>query len=164
MIPSQRLRDLVPRKGLAVCQQAIEDAQSIIDAVFACGEEPRLIHNDLHPWNLLVDRDRLSILDFEDLMWGYPIQDIATMFYYLRCQSASTVLEAAFREGYEEIADWPAADAVALNALIAARGLMLVNTLLNGERRQDRVAAEHFVPLIVERLGRWKDGRPAPAH
>ena len=42
----------------------------------------RILHNDLHQWNVRIYRGRLSPIDFEDLMWGWPVQDIATTLYY----------------------------------------------------------------------------------
>ena len=47
-----------------------EEIQSLWDTQ----EPPRLIHNDLHPWNILIHNEELIPIDFEDLQVGYPIR------------------------------------------------------------------------------------------
>jgi Ser/Thr protein kinase RdoA (MazF antagonist) len=44
----------------------------------------RPIHNDLHPWNALVDRQRICAIDFENMLLGFPVQDIGTTLHHLR--------------------------------------------------------------------------------
>ena len=45
-----------------------------------CERQPAvysLIHADMHPGNVLVDGDRLTIIDFDDAAWGWHAYDIA---------------------------------------------------------------------------------------
>ena len=74
--------DLFPPERRAVFKQAIQWAQTAIDRLQANGEPMRILHNDLHQWNVRIYRGRLLPIDFEDLMWGWPVQDIATTLYY----------------------------------------------------------------------------------
>ena len=50
--------------------------QAFVD-LYADREGPRVIHNDLWHDNIMLYRGRLYPFDFEDTIWGYPVQDIA---------------------------------------------------------------------------------------
>ena len=62
-----------------LARQMDEEIQSLWDTQ----EPPRLIHNDLHPWNILIHNEELTPIDFEDVQVGYPIQDIAVALFYV---------------------------------------------------------------------------------
>ncbi len=47
-------------------------------------EPPQLLHGDLNPWNVKIDDETLSILDFEDSIDGPRIHDLAILLYYYR--------------------------------------------------------------------------------
>lgn len=85
-----------------------------VDAAFAqCYADPtdlRVIHNDLHHDNINLYRGRLYPFDFEDAIWGYPVQDIATALQDLMEDTAPDAFESlqdAFRAGYENHSPWP---------------------------------------------------------
>lgn len=59
-----------------------------------------LIHADLVSENILLDGDRLRIIDFDDSGWGYRLQDIATALVKHEAESDFTVLKQALFEGY----------------------------------------------------------------
>ena len=69
---------LFPPERQAVFKQAIHWAQTAIDRLQATGEPMRILHNDLHQWNVRIWRGRLSPIDFEDLMWGWPTSSSTT--------------------------------------------------------------------------------------
>ncbi len=104
--------------------------QETIDRLAAGGEPMRIIHGDLHPWNVRVARGVLSPIDFEDLMWGWPVQDIATTLYYVQTEENYTELRAAFRQGYQRVAGWPEKTDGEVDAFIAARALGILNFVL----------------------------------
>ncbi|MCK5586098.1 phosphotransferase, partial [Candidatus Bipolaricaulota bacterium] len=68
----------------AIYREAYQLVAAEIENLMRKTDPLRVIHNDLHVWNVKVDGDRLYALDFEDMMWGHPIQDIATTMYYFR--------------------------------------------------------------------------------
>ena len=47
--------------------------------IIASEYQPCLVHNDLHPWNVMVDRDRAIILDWANAAVGDPALDFAGM-------------------------------------------------------------------------------------
>ena len=96
-------------------------------------EQPRIvIHGDLHAWNVKVRHGLLSPFDFEDLLHGVPILDVATSLYYVRDRADYLSLAVAFRAGYERRLPWVEHEPGELDRLLIARGLDLLNTTLLG--------------------------------
>jgi Ser/Thr protein kinase RdoA (MazF antagonist) len=124
-----RHRDLMPPGRAAVFETARRHVGEAI-AALAAAEPPRLIHGDLHRWNVMVHRDRLSPFDFEDMLWGWPIQDIAVTLYYEWGSEAFGDLAGAFRTGYETVSPWPERGAGEIATFIVGRTLVLANDVL----------------------------------
>jgi Ser/Thr protein kinase RdoA (MazF antagonist) len=144
---------LFPGGRLGLFYRAIDMAQEEIDRIYTEGKGPRIIHQDLHPWNVKICRGRLFLLDFEDLIMGYPVQDIATAMFYVRFERPdSRELMAGFREGYERMLPWPEEHDGQLDLLMAARSLLLVNFLLSRENREARRDAARYVEKTESRL------------
>jgi Ser/Thr protein kinase RdoA (MazF antagonist) len=78
----EQFSPLFPVVRRAVYKKGSAWAQESIDRLKASGEAMRIIHGDLHQWNVRNKRGVLSPIDFEDLMLGWPVQDIATTLYY----------------------------------------------------------------------------------
>jgi Ser/Thr protein kinase RdoA (MazF antagonist) len=125
----------LPDSRLEVFRRGAEAAQAVSDAAWA-RQPPRVIHTDLHQWNLKRYRNQLTVFDFDDSAMGQPVQDLAISLYYLRGEKNSAGFRDALERGYSRIAPWPAANEYELEALMAARGLLLANdvvTTLNPE-------------------------------
>ena len=121
--------------------------QGAIDRLHASETRPQVIHNDLHVWNVKIHRDQAIALDFEDLLWGYPVQDIATSLYYYRFREDGATLCAAYRSGYERVAPWPEEKEGQIETLIIGRALLLANFVVASPNAEDRA----FAPIYVER-------------
>ncbi len=135
----------------SVFVEAIEWAQESIDLLQASGEPMRIIHGDLHPWNVRNLRGVLSPIDFEDLMLGWPVQDIATTLYYLP-QETYAALRCAFRDGYTRHSPWPERREGEIDSFIAARAVGLANFVLNDPNPAWRRETAAFVEKTEERL------------
>ena len=96
-------------------------------------ETAHLIHGDLHPGNVHTYRSRLIALDFEDVMWGHRVQDVAITLFYERDHPGYADFRAAFEEGYRSAAAWPAAYDGELEHFMAARTVMFINYVANIE-------------------------------
>jgi Ser/Thr protein kinase RdoA (MazF antagonist) len=143
-----------PPERRAVYQQAIDWVQSAIDRLNAGGEPMRLLHGDLHQWNVRYFRGVLSPIDFEDLMWGWPVQDIATTLYYFLNSDTYPSMREGFQEGYTCYSSWPERYPGEIDAFIAARALGLANFILNDPNPSWKIQAVEFVELTESRL-RW---------
>lgn len=93
--------------------------------------EAQVIHADLHLWNVHVYRNRMIALDFEDVAWGHPVQDVAITLFYGRTDPTYPDLRRAFEEGYRSSTHWPVTYDGELEHFMAARTVMFINFVLN---------------------------------
>jgi Ser/Thr protein kinase RdoA (MazF antagonist) len=59
-----------------------------------------LIHADLHPGNILVDGETLTVIDFDDAGFGWHQYDIAVVLTYWQSKPNVKEIERAFLDGY----------------------------------------------------------------
>lgn len=59
-----------------------------------------LIHADLHPFNVLVQGDRLTVIDFDDAAFGWHMYDVAVALVHQQGQPNFAAIQARFIEGY----------------------------------------------------------------
>ena len=143
----------VPPARLEVFREAFELAQTAIDRAWA--EQPaRAIHSDLHQWNLKWFRGQLTVFDFDDCAMGQPVQDVVTSLYYLERQRPDTEFREALQRGYERVSPWPVRDGAQLEALLAARALLLANDVLSNLNPEIRKIAPGFMERTENNL-RW---------
>jgi Ser/Thr protein kinase RdoA (MazF antagonist) len=116
-----------------LCRQAIDRVQSAINKLKACGESMRIIHGDLHQWNVRISRGVLSPIDFEDLMLAWPVQDIAITLYYSQTSPNFLELRTAFQQGYCRVQPWPERYPGEADVFLAARGLGMFNFALQAK-------------------------------
>ena len=110
----------------------LDRAMAAVEPAFAELQGPcQIVHGDLHLENVHVSRSSLWAIDFEDVMWARPVQDVAVSLYYIRTEPEATVLRDAFRRGYESVREWPEQRPGQIEDFIAARELMFVNFVLN---------------------------------
>lgn len=120
-------RQHFPPERLAIIEDVIVRADTLFAELFADPGELMLIHGDLHYWNVHVHRGQIYVIDFEDVMRGYPVQDVAVTLYYGRHRADYPALRAAYEEGYTRVRAWPATDERQLQTLMAARTVMFIN-------------------------------------
>jgi Ser/Thr protein kinase RdoA (MazF antagonist) len=110
-----------------VIEKTIDLADEFFRKIFSDESGRILIHGDLHFWNVHKCRGQLYVIDFEDIMLGYPVQDIAVAFYYGGERDDYSDLCEAYREGYSTIRPWPVTSREHIDILGAARAVMFVN-------------------------------------
>lgn len=97
-------------------------------------DEPSIVlHGDLHQWNVKIHHGVLSPFDFEDLLTGAPILDVATSLYYVHGDDDYLELARAFKSGYERRRPWPEREPGEMERLMFARCLDLLNAVLLDE-------------------------------
>ena len=122
-------------------------------------EGPRLIHADLHEDNAFVQPDgRIAILDFDDCMLGWPVQDLGVTVWALAAHEGFHELELALREGYERVAPWPERVPGEVRVFAAARSLMMANYALLGHDPAYRANAPAMVREDAETIERVLPG------
>ncbi len=145
----------------AIFEQAMKRAQSELDCLYTSPDGPHIIHGDLHHENIKVFRGELRPIDFEDVIWAYPIQDIALTFYDFRFYTDPKVhdyatLCEAFKCGYTRRLPWPQAYAAQIDVLHVARRIWVANWVLQNED------AQYHAPFMQRLAGSFKRvlGRP----
>lgn len=132
--------------------EAITRAQATIDELWAARPHaPHLLHGDFGPQNVMLWRDQLRIIDFQDLRLGFEVQDVGLSVADLD-RYAPELIE-PFRAGYGDVRRWPLDDDALATTLAACRSLNLINLGLNlGRPGLERFLADH-----VMRLRSWMD-------
>ena len=54
-----------------------------------------------------ADHAKGAVFDFEDMVCGWPVQDIGTALYYLWSRDDFYQMWDAFRTGYSTVVPWP---------------------------------------------------------
>lgn len=62
-----------------------------------------MIHADMHPGNVLIDGERLTVIDFDDAAWGWHVYDIAVALVSLQGGPNLVRFERAYVEGYRSV-------------------------------------------------------------
>lgn len=135
--------DLVTSPGAdPLLVEARARVQDVIDGLWADPpHRPHLLHGDIGPHNVLVFRGRVRPIDFQDLLVGFDVQDVAITVADLR-RNAPEAVE-PFRSGYRSVRPWPLSDPALEAALVAGRSLNVANLglLLRRDGFDRRVAA-----------------------
>ena len=116
-----------PPESIALLDDVIYRANVLFKQLYADRASKMLIHGDLHFWNVHLYRGELYVIDFEDVMLGYPLQDVAVTLSYGRDRPDYDELRAAFCEGYSSLRVWPGESDSEIETLIAARTVMFIN-------------------------------------
>lgn len=133
--------------------EALDRVQQHLDALWRSPpHEPHLLHGDIGPHNTLVFRGSARPIDFQDLVSGFDLQDVAITVADL-ARTAPDAIE-PFRAGYEAVRAWPLADPALQAALGAARSLNVMN--LGLLLRRDGL--DPFLSRHGEIVRRWMRG------
>lgn len=112
-------------EGAAVLERT---SQRLRDRLATHGTEPDrfgLIHADLRLANLLVEGDRLGVIDFDDCGFGWFGYDFAAAVSFLEHEPYIPDLQDAWVEGYRTVAPLSAEDEAMLPTFVMLRRLLL---------------------------------------
>lgn len=70
-------------------------------------ENYSVIHADLHPGNVLIGGDALTVIDFDDAGWGWHLYDIAVALVRQQETTYFADIESAFVQGYRSVRPLP---------------------------------------------------------
>lgn len=116
-----------------------------------------LIHADLVRENVLLDGDRLHLIDFDDGGWGFRLFDIATALLKHRQEPDYPALEAALLAGYGRVR---AVDTVALPFFMALRAVTYLGWIVPRLHEEGGTARNaRFIADAEVMCARWLDAR-----
>ena len=146
---------LFPPEKLAIMERAWQRLDPFLKDLYQRSGKPMLVHADLHFWNVHVYRGELYVIDFEDIVLGYPLHDIAISLYYLRNRADYPELALAFEAGYIAERDWPSFTQSDLRLLWASRMTNFINYVAHVDEAEE--AREFFDTRFLE-LGKLLKG------
>lgn len=138
-----RLRQLV--------QQAAARGQRLMDELYADADGLRFLHLDMHTGNVVQQRGRLGVLDFDDSRWGYPVQDVGIALFYLLDDPDYVALRRCFLQGYAAVRPLPEAYPGQIDSAMMARQLDLLSFVFQYEPEVDEKLRE-WLEQVEERL------------
>lgn len=132
--------------------EAVDEVQRHLDALWvAPPHRPHLLHGDFGPQNVMRWRTQLTPIDFQDLQFGFDVQDVGITVADLRRQYADESLVEIFVKGYRSVRPWPLTDQSLEQALDAARSLNVINLGLNLRRP----GLQEFIERHAQRVAGW---------
>jgi Ser/Thr protein kinase RdoA (MazF antagonist) len=105
-----------------------------------------LIHADLVPENILIDGDRLRIIDFDDAGFGWHMFEIATSLYFIRRDRLYETARNALITGYRRHRALPDEHVRLLPMFLAARGTTYLGWV---HTRKGEATALEMLPQLV---------------
>lgn len=88
-----------------------------------------LIHADLHPGNVLVSGDRLTVIDFDDAAFGWHAYDLAVAIFHLQPEPNFALAQAALLAGYRSARALNAETEALIPMFLLIRGLFVIGWL-----------------------------------
>jgi Ser/Thr protein kinase RdoA (MazF antagonist) len=85
-----------------------------------------LVHADIRLANLLIDGDRVRVIDFDDCGFSWYMYDFATTLTFIEDHPRVPELREAWVEGYRSVADLEPAAEAELDTFVMLRRLLLV--------------------------------------
>lgn len=107
-----------------------------------------LIHADLVPENLLIDGNRVQVIDFDDAGFGWHLFELATSLYFITGEGIYPAAREALIRGYRSEREMPDATLAWLPLFLAARGTTYLGWV---HTRQGSETSRELTPVLVER-------------
>ncbi|MEX2519931.1 MAG: phosphotransferase [Paracoccaceae bacterium] len=111
--------------AIALLERLCERLRTRLAAYGEGADRFGLVHADLRLTNLLVEGDRLGVIDFDDCGFGWFAYDFAASISFHEHEPWIPDLQAAWLEGYAQVAPPPPEAEAILPHLIALRRLLL---------------------------------------
>ena len=131
----------------ALVRAALDKIDGVVAGLFA-RDSVRLIHADMHGWNLMWHDGAVSVFDFDDCGIGLPIQDLYTALYYLDTDEQ----DAALKAGYESVRPIPEHTDFEAKALLLQRRIILLNYLFETSTPEHREILPKYQVETMRRI------------
>jgi Ser/Thr protein kinase RdoA (MazF antagonist) len=116
-----------------------------------------VIHADLHPHNVLIDdRDRLTVIDFDDTAFGWRLYDLAVALLNYEGRADFTALESAFLRGYRARRDLSEADEALIPMFRLVRRLAVIGWLHQRPEIDRSAIFDQMKAEVCERCARFE--------
>jgi Ser/Thr protein kinase RdoA (MazF antagonist) len=117
-----------------------------------------LIHADMRLANLLVDGDRVTLIDFDDCGFGWFMYDFAAALSFIETSPQAPHLRRAWCDGYTAIRPLSADDLAIIDAMVLLRRMALLAWIgSHGETDLAQAHADNFAADTAELAERYLD-------
>jgi Ser/Thr protein kinase RdoA (MazF antagonist) len=147
-MPIDAPHPMVSEEDRALLLEVDGMARELLTSLPRDGENFGLIHADLHVGNLLFEEDRLSVIDFDDLGWGFWLYDFAAALAYETMRDEYPTIRDAMLGGYASVRPLPPEAERLLPAFVQLRYAGIANWVME---RSDN-------PMLRERGPEWISG------
>ncbi len=106
-----------------------------------------MIHADFAPENIMVEGDRLRLIDFDDAGFGWHLFELVTSLYFIMEESYFEQAKDALIEGYRAHRQLPDEQLELLPLFFLARGLTYVGWV---HTRHETETAKELTPMLLE--------------
>jgi Ser/Thr protein kinase RdoA (MazF antagonist) len=134
----------------SLVRAGLDKIDGVIEGLFE-RDSVRLIHADMHGWNLMWHDGALSVFDFDDCGIGLPIQDLYTALYYLDTPEQ----DAALKAGYTSIRPIPEHTEFEAKALLLQRRIILLNYLFETSTPEHREILPKYKVESMRRINEF---------
>ena len=134
---------------VTIMDRAIAHVDPFLEKLYLENGGAILVHGDLHFWNAHIYRGQIYVIDFEDVLLGFPVQDISICLYYLRDYENYAELAEAFQSGYATERDWPSFSQSDLHTLWMGRMANFANYAAQVDEPE---GAREFIDTRCEEL------------
>jgi len=113
------------------------------------GREPQrfsMIHADFSPENILVNGNKIQLIDFDDAGMGWHLFEIATALYSFQSDPHYDIAKSALLRGYRNVRSLSEQDIKQLPLFMALRGITYLSWL---QTRQTESAAQALAADII---------------
>ena len=134
----------------ALVRAGLEKIDGVIENLYE-RDSKRIIHADMHGWNLMWHEGTLSVFDFDDCGVGLPIHDLYTALYYLDTREQ----DAALKSGYASVRPIPEHTDHEAKALLLQRRIILLNYLFETSTPEHREILPKYTVETMRRINEF---------
>lgn len=77
--------DALSMKDIEACPSVYKIAENLISEIMDLPKDKDsygLIHYDIHPWNFIIEGEKINVFDFDDSLYGWFAMDIGISLYH----------------------------------------------------------------------------------
>lgn len=112
------------------------------------------IHTDMHGHNIMSNRGRLTVFDFDDSGLGHAVQDLANAIFYIRDEPT---FEEALLAGYSSVGPLPNFAEADFEGLLVSRTILLLNDLLTSSNAELYGLIPEYSKKVLWRIQNYRD-------
>lgn len=156
----------LPEEGRAILERTALVLRDLVEDYGTTPDRFGLVHADMRVANLLVDGDRLSVIDFDDCGFSWYLYDFAAAISFVEHEPYIPQLQAAWIEGYRTVAPLTDEECAILPVFIMLRRMLLTAWVAShAETPTAQAMGEAYthgtVALARAFLARYDAGLPA---